>query len=120
VLAKGAYRRRYPFSVAFEPIGLGSAQARIFASCPLLFSLDTVTGRLPSNKVRLMPARCRPVYRASVGHRITRPLKKQLLILWGRCLLREMLIPGQVDAVQLLHPLPIPAVKWKIRGDDLA
>ena len=42
---------------------------------------------------------------------IQRPLKEQLLVGWEWCWLRELLIPGQVDAVQLQQFLPIPNVK---------
>ena len=35
-------------------------------------------------------------------------------------LLVELLVPSQVDAIQLLDPLPIPDVKREVRGNDLA
>ena len=58
--------------------------------------------------------------RSIFGIGFERPLKKHLLVYWQRCRLSELLIPGQVDAVQRQHLLPIPAVKWKFGGDDLA
>jgi hypothetical protein len=47
------------------------------------------------------------------------PLKEQLLVGREWRWLCELLIPGQVDAVQLLQLFPIPDVKWKHRDDDL-